>query len=123
MITGSGRGKKLGFPTANLYLLNRIEIDEGVYAGWVKYGDRFYKGAINIGVCPTFGGKEKRVEVYILDFQKDIYGEILEVFLLKKIRNETHFHSEKELKERIKKDVSIVSTIEEIDTDKKRVYT
>lgn len=111
VIEGNSRGKKLGFPTANILPSNKVEIGNGVYAGYVRYEGKFYKGAINIGICPTFSGKEKRIEVHILDFDKDIYGQIIEIYLLKKIRDEMDFGSEDKLKERIKEDLKIVSKI------------
>lgn len=109
VITGDLRGRVLDYPTANLYFFNKLNIGDGVYAGWILYKGKFYKGAINIGVSPTFGGKEKKIEVYILNFEKEIYGEILKVFLITKLRDEIRFSSKEDLKEQMKKDVQEIS--------------
>jgi len=111
VVAGSGRGKKIGFPTANILLDEKIEIGQGVYAGYVFYKGEKYKGGMNVGNCPTFGEKRKRVEVYIFDFEQEIYGETIEVFFLKKIRDEIKFSSIDELKKQIKKDINIIKEI------------
>jgi len=111
VITGDLRGRVLDYPTANLYLFNKLDIGDGIYAGWILYEGKFYKGAINIGVSPTFRGKEKKIEVYLLDFTKEIYGEILEVFLVKKLRDEICFPSKEDLKKQIKKDVDEINAL------------
>ncbi|MCD6407757.1 bifunctional riboflavin kinase/FAD synthetase [bacterium] len=111
VITGSCRGRKLGFPTANIYLDNKLMIGNGVYAGYIFYKDKFFKAAINIGAPITFGEKEKRIEVHIIGFEKEIYGEILEIFMVRKVREEKCFSSEKELEEQIKKDVEFIKSI------------
>ncbi|MCM8772963.1 MAG: riboflavin biosynthesis protein RibF [Candidatus Omnitrophica bacterium] len=108
VITGNSRGKNLGFPTANLSFLNNIKIKEGVYSCWVKFLDNFYKGALSIGNCPTFGSEEIKVEVHILNFDKIIYGEILEIYPVFRIRDQKKFENIGELKEAIKKDIKII---------------
>lgn len=102
---GSGRGRKIGFPTANIFSENRIEIGQGVYAGYVSFKGKFYKAAVNVGMPLTFGEKEKRIEVHIIDFDGEIYGQYLTVFLTRKIRDVQYFSSPEELKKRIKKDI------------------
>jgi len=111
VIKGSLRGKIIGFPTANILPDYKIEVGEGVYAGYVFYKGKFYKAAINIGAPVTFGEKEKRIEVHIIGFKENIYGETLEIFLVKKIRDEKCFSSMEELKNALKKDISSVLNI------------
>jgi len=109
VITGYSKGKDIGFPTANLYLLNNIIIKEGVYGCWVKYGDEFYKGTLSIGNCPTFDNIEHKIEVHIIGFDKIIYGEIIEIFPMIRIREQKKFKNIDELKEVIKKDVEEIN--------------
>ncbi len=110
VVKGSLRGKIIGFPTANILPDYKIEIGEGVYAGYVFYKGKFYKAAINIGAPVTFGEKEKRIEVHIIEFKEKIYGETLEIFLLEKIRDIETFPSKEELIETIKKDINYIKT-------------
>ncbi len=107
VITGSSKGKSLGFPTANLSLLNDVKINDGVYSCWVKYNDEYFKGALSIGNCPTFGSDYK-IEVHIIDFDRIIYGEIIEVYPVIKIRDQKKFESAEELKEGMKKDIEFI---------------
>jgi len=109
VITGNSKGKDIGFPTANLYLLNNIIIKDGVYGCWVKYKDEFYKGALSIGNCPTFDNNEHKIEVYIIGFDKIIYGEVIEIFPMIRIREQKKFKNINELKESIEKDVEEIN--------------
>lgn len=109
VITGSSRGKNLGFPTANLSIFNSIKIRDGVYGCWVKYKDDFFKGALSIGNCPTFENEEKKIEVHIIGFDKIIYGEILEVFPVYRIRDQKKFNNLEDLKIIIKKDIEEIN--------------
>jgi riboflavin kinase/FMN adenylyltransferase len=102
VVGGDNRGGTLGFPTANL----RVEPDVlvpafGIYAGAV--GDRH--AAVSIGVNPHYGGTERRVEAYLLDWQGDLYGERLVVELWKRLRDERAFASEADLVAQIARDV------------------
>ncbi|MCM8818411.1 MAG: riboflavin biosynthesis protein RibF [Candidatus Omnitrophica bacterium] len=108
VITGNSRGKNLGFPTANLSLFNNIKIKEGVYGAWVKFDNNLYKGALSIGNCPTFYNDENKIEVHIINFDKIIYGEILEIYPILRIRDQKKFKNLEELKENIKKDINFI---------------
>ncbi|MFA6990037.1 MAG: bifunctional riboflavin kinase/FAD synthetase [Candidatus Gastranaerophilaceae bacterium] len=110
VIKGEQRGRKIGFPTANLTVPTRkIVPGFGVYIGTVIHNNILYNCIINVGLRPTFEDlTEPLVEVHILDFDKDIYGEILEVNFCKKIRNETKFSSIDELKSQIQKDLCLL---------------
>jgi riboflavin kinase/FMN adenylyltransferase len=109
VIKGDGRGRELGFPTANLD--SQLDIEAGVYAVWVTYNDEKYKGAMHIGPRPTIPGASSSVEVHILDFDKDIYNEMLTIEIVGKIRDVIKFNSLKELTEAIKQDCRIASEL------------
>ena len=108
VIKGSGRGKGLGFPTANLNLHHEIKPPSGVYATKVFLEGREYDAITNIGTCPTFGGSAHNdgpvVEVHMIDFNKSIYGKDLEVQFLYKLREEARFKSADELKLQLERD-------------------
>ena len=98
VVHGSKVGRKLGFPTANIGYSKYLLPKNGVYAVRVKYLDKFYIGMANIGYNPTINEqKERRLEVHILDFDKEIYGEVLEISFLKFLREERKFVSREEL--------------------------
>ena len=108
VIKGAKRGRKLGFPTANLAFKGGIS---GVYAVHVYIDSKKYKGAANIGYAPTFGRRQKLLEVYIFNFNKNIVGKKIDVELVKKLREEKKFDSVSELVKQIKKDVKEAKTI------------
>lgn len=106
VIRGDQRGRKLGFPTANLAVAERRLIPaNGIYAVRVKIGDRWYGGAASIGVRPTFGGGQRTVEVYVLDFDGDLYDQVLEVQFVQRLREELKFDSVPALVEQMTRDV------------------
>ena len=104
IIHGAGRGKGLGFPTLNIEG-GFSELEQGVYAVWVEVGGQRHKGAMNYGPQPTFGGAAVRVEVFLLDFEGEVYGEIATVEVVKKIRDTRKFDSAEDLKAQIAEDV------------------
>lgn len=105
VIDGRKIGRTIGFPTANLkYDKNFILPGIGVYYTNIKVNNKIYKGITSVGSNPTVKGKKITVETYILDFDKDIYGEIVEVSFIKKIRNEKKFNGLDQLKAQIEKD-------------------
>ena len=94
IIGGDKRGRKLGFPTANIHPHHELIPKEGVYIGEVHLHDnKNYKSLINIGTRPTFGEHELNIEAFIFDFDKDIYGEFLKVSFLERIRDEVRFET------------------------------
>jgi riboflavin kinase / FMN adenylyltransferase len=102
VVAGDARGGTLGFPTANLRVEPEVLVPEyGIYAGWTA-GRR---AAVSIGVNPHYGGSERRVEVYLLDFEGDLYGKRLLVQLWERLREERAFPSEAELVKQIADDV------------------
>ena len=106
VITGAARGKRLGFPTANLEVPESICIPgDGVYAGIAGVGGGEYGCAINIGDNPTFHDPEISVEAHILDFEGEIYGQDMFLEFHSKIRDELAFTSEEMLKRQMVEDV------------------
>ena len=78
MVRGDQRGRELGFPTANLLCGRYAAIPaDGVYAAWLVRRSQRHMAAVSIGTNPTFSGRERRVEAYVLDFDGDLYGERL----------------------------------------------
>ena len=77
----------------------------GVYAGFVRFGEKEYAACTNVGVAPTFGRTESRVEAYLLDFEGDLYGRVVDVSFVKRIRQERRFSSVDELIGQIRRDV------------------
>lgn len=90
---GAGRGRSLGFPTANLQTEKEILPRPGVYAVKVKRGEMIYDGVLNIGSNPTFGGHGMTVEVHLLDFSGDLYEEQLRLYFVRRLRDEERFAS------------------------------
>jgi riboflavin kinase/FMN adenylyltransferase len=104
VIRGTGRGKQLEIPTANLKVdKHKLIPQHGVYVGKVNRK----KCVVNIGARPTFGAGGTAVEVHILGFFRNLYGKNLKVDLYRKIRDEIQFSDVKELKEQIAKDIAI----------------
>jgi riboflavin kinase/FMN adenylyltransferase len=102
VVHGEGRGRLLGFPTANLDSIPHLLVPElGIYAGAVLG----HRAAISIGTNPTYGGTERRVEAHLLDFDGDLYGQRLVVELWERLRDEAAYSSEAELIDAIEHDV------------------
>ncbi|MBI5642591.1 MAG: bifunctional riboflavin kinase/FAD synthetase [Deltaproteobacteria bacterium] len=104
VVRGKDIGKDIGFPTANLEVTSELVPADGVYAAYAALDDKRYPAVLNIGKAPTFGGKDRCVEVHILDFKGDIYGKTLEVSFVKRLRDEIVFKSKEALVARIEKD-------------------
>lgn len=109
VVKGSARGKKLGFPTANVAYEADVLPPQGVYVVQVLLGKKKYPAIANIGTRPSFEKQitQLHLEVHILDFSKNIYGKKIEVEFLKKIRNEKKFKNPQELIRQIQKDESL----------------
>ena len=120
VIKGEGRGRQLNFPTANLDILNSHKLipKMGVYVVKVKgkvFEDKEYFGVMNLGLRPTYEESGLFIEVHILDFNQDIYDEILKVELIEYLRGEYKFSSPEKLKEQIRKDIIKAREILRID--------
>jgi riboflavin kinase/FMN adenylyltransferase len=102
VVSGDARGGTLGYPTANLAVPAEVIVPAyGIYAG--RVGD--YRAAVSIGVNPHYGGQERRVEAFLLDFDGNLYGEDLLLELWQRLRDERAFASEQELIDQIGRDV------------------
>ena len=107
VVRGDGRGRDLGFPTANLQVAERDKLipPQGIYAvkGVLKSGT--YTGALHLGPRPTFKGSPPTIELHLLDFDRDIYGEEVRVDFLEYLRRIEPFSTVTALVEQIKRDV------------------
>jgi riboflavin kinase/FMN adenylyltransferase len=102
---GAARGRQIGFPTANLEKIPVMIPRHGVYAGRGFVNGRSFPAALNIGPNPTFGEATSKIEVHLLDFSGNLYGEPLEVELLGQLRPISHFSNVNALVEQLKIDV------------------
>jgi riboflavin kinase / FMN adenylyltransferase len=102
VVAGDARGGTLGFPTANLRLDPELLVPQhGIYAGAADG----HRAAISIGTNPHYGGGERRIEAFLLDFEGDLYGRRLILQLWRRLRDERAFESEAELVAQIARDV------------------
>jgi len=106
VISGTGRGVELGFPTANLDIdQERALPADGIYATWTYIENQRYQSVTNIGKRPTFGESEQTVEVYILNYQGNLYRHELKIDIIKRLRREQRFDTIEELKKQIEEDI------------------
>lgn len=106
VIHGEKRGRQLGFPTANMDVWSEQVIPaNGVYAGRARLGEEQFMAAINVGIRPQFNGSNITVEPYLLDFDRDIYGQQLEITFETRLRPEGKFASLEALIDQISRDV------------------
>lgn len=109
VLPGDGRGKDLGFPTANLRPPDRKVIPgNGIYAAWAHVDAERVAAAVNVGTRPTFGGSEMLIEAHLLDFEGDLYGSTLVVEFVERLRPEIQFASADDLVTAITQDVRSV---------------
>jgi len=106
IITGSGRGMELGFPTANLDIeTERVLPSDGIYATWAYIDNKRYPSVTNIGRRPTFGENERIIEVYIIGFEGNLYRHQLKIDIIEKLRDEQKFATTGALQDQIADDV------------------
>jgi riboflavin kinase/FMN adenylyltransferase len=107
VVRGDERGRQIGFPTANIGVTaDRALPAFGVYATWAYLGETRYASATNIGMRPTFGGEKASVETYIIDFEGDIYDQMLRIELVARLRPELKFDGIEAIKAQIVRDVA-----------------
>ena len=115
VVRGEGRGREMGFPTANIAVEHPRKVipADGVYAVRVyrlsghadgSPKNRSLPGMMNIGIRPTFGGGQRMIEVHLLDTEEDMYGELLRVEFVSRTRDERRFASKKELMRQLSQD-------------------
>jgi riboflavin kinase/FMN adenylyltransferase len=106
VVPGAGRGVKLGFPTANLEIEPEQALPpDGVYVSQTHLDNQSYPSLTNIGRRPTFDSKERTVEVYLLDYDGDLYRRELKIDILERLRGEKKFDTPEELKKQMAQDV------------------
>jgi len=106
VVSGTGRGVELGFPTANLDINPEQAVPaDGVYATWGYIKGQAYQSMTYIGKTPTFGGSKRSVEVYVLDYSKNLYGYELKVDIIDRLRGDRQFDTAEGLKKQIAEDV------------------
>jgi riboflavin kinase/FMN adenylyltransferase len=114
VVVGDRRGRTIGFPTANVLPdAEAVVPARGVYAGFVVVGDDEFAACTNVGVAPTFGRTESRVEAYLLEFDGNLYGRVVDVGFTRRIRGEKKFSGVEELKTQIQGDVEEARLIAE----------
>ena len=108
VVKGKGIGKSLNYPTANIKINSDLKLipKHGVYIVKCLIDNKFCWGMMNIGVNPTFDNNELSIEVHFLDYDGDLYGNALNIELLKHLRNEKKFNSIENLKNQIALDES-----------------
>jgi riboflavin kinase/FMN adenylyltransferase len=114
VVAGVGRGRTIGFPTANVDTENELRPGPGVYAVRAfgpSFGKGGHAGAANIGVKPTFGGTEVTIEIHLIDFSGDLYDQPLRVQFLERLRSEQRFASVQELATQIHRDVEAARAV------------
>jgi riboflavin kinase / FMN adenylyltransferase len=111
VVTGAGRGRTIGFPTANVDTVNELKPAAGVYAVRIRINSHWHGGAANIGVKPTFGGNQVTVEVHVLDFAGDLYSKPVRLEFLAQLRAERRFASVAELTAQIARDVEAARAV------------
>lgn len=112
MVThGAARGRKIGFPTANVDAIDTLIPANGVYAGQAIVNQESHRAAIHIGPNPTFGDRLSKVEVHILDFEESIYGLPIEVDFISRLRDICEFDSLEELKTQLNNDIAAARKI------------
>ncbi len=102
---GERRGRKLGFPTANIDTEWELLPKRGVYVTWAHLGGERFESITNVGVRPTFGDNRLIVETHIIDFKDDVYGKPIRIEFVDRLRDERRFESIDALVEQISRDV------------------
>ncbi len=109
--TGSHRGRRLGFPTANLGGVSTLIPRRGVYAGLVRLDQQRYAAAVHIGTNPTFSETTEKVEIHLIGFDGDLYGRELKVDLYQDVRMTQTFDDAETLRQQLLSDVQVISKL------------
>ena len=105
-MVGDQRGRTLGFPTANINVDPQVLLPgDGIYATWAIIDGERHQAATSIGIRPTFGLSQRLVEVFVMDFNADLYGKTIGVEFIKKVRDQEKFDGLDALIKQIHQDV------------------
>jgi len=109
VVRGDGRGRALGFPTANLRVgeADKLIPPEGIYAVRAQLRSGSFAGALHLGSRPTFKGSPSTIELHLMDFDRDIYGEEVRVDFLRYLREIRPFSTVAALVDQMKEDVEV----------------
>jgi riboflavin kinase/FMN adenylyltransferase len=107
VIHGRKIGRALGFPTANMSL-EGYNVERGVYRSEVTIDGTTYRAMSNVGIRPSVGGKELLLETHVIDYSGDLYGRVLRVSLVEKLRDEKRFASIGDLKNQLMRDYNTI---------------
>jgi riboflavin kinase / FMN adenylyltransferase len=111
VVRGAGRGVKLGFPTANIAGIDTLLPPDGIYAGRAWIDQSAHTAAISLGSNPTFDETAMKVEVFLLDFQGDLYERTLQIDFFTRLRETTRFDSVRALTDQMSTDVAAARAI------------
>ena len=112
VVRGAGRGSVLGFPTANIETKNKMLLPaDGIYATWVDLDNRRHMASTSIGTRPTFDETERTIEAYLLDFSGDLYGQLIRLEFVERLRDEEKYDTADKLLVQIAKDVERTRSI------------
>ena len=118
VVRGDGRGRGLGFPTANLSQIPTLIPADGVYAGWARMANQNRLAAVHVGGNPTFGEQHRKVEVHLLEFSGELYGQTLAVDLIERVRGIETFANVEALKAQIERDLAEVRRLAISETER-----
>ena len=106
VVHGRGVGHTIGFPTANIEIVDSCKVvpGNGAYVVSAEVGGRVYKGMLNVGCCPTFGGESRTIELHVLECNDDLYGTEVKVCFEARLRGEHKFSSVEDLVAQLDKD-------------------
>lgn len=109
VVEGNKVGRTLGYPTANLKSddISSVLPAQGVYIARVKHNGSWYRAMVNIGIRPTLDMEHVTIEAHLFDFNKDIYGQVIRIAFLDRIRDELRFNSLAELKVQLDRDAKL----------------
>ncbi len=111
VVRGVGRGRQLGYPTANLQVERLLIPAEGIYAGRAWVGDQSWPAAVSLGANPTFGETEQKMEAFLIGFEGDLYDQLLEIEFLARLREVRRFPEVGALLAQMAEDVSAAQQI------------
>lgn len=112
VIHGQARGRTMGFPTANITPIPQKALPaDGIYATLARIGDREHESATYIGTSPTFGDLTRMIEVFVLDFNGDLYGNEVSISLIDRVREDRTFENAEALAQQMQDDVAVTRRI------------